>query len=184
MEVSLIVVGADIFAAVVEPDSAQSGLARALAEASVVVCSACLLGFTCRYDAQEKGQARVWAALVGKAVVPVCPEEAGGLGTPRPAADLTGGDGAAVLDGTARVFTETGRDVTEEFLAGAEHAVEAARAHGATVAILKARSPSCGTRTVWIDRELRDGHGVAAARLARAGLTVLSDEDLEPLRDP
>lgn len=142
------------------------------------MCSACLVGFTCRYDGQEKGQSRVTAALAGKHVVPVCPEEAGGLGTPRPPADLTGGDGGAVLTGVARVVTDAGHDVTDAFRAGARAAIDAAQAHGATVALLKARSPSCGTSTVWIDDELRPGLGVAAAALAERGLVVLSEEDL------
>jgi uncharacterized protein YbbK (DUF523 family) len=141
--------------------------------------SACLLGASCRYDGKLVAQTGGKPALVGDdAVVPVCPEVAGGLAVPRAAADLRGGDGAAVLDGGARVHTHDGRDVTAAFLRGADLAVEAARRFGATHACLKARSPSCGCGAVWRDGALLSGDGVTAAALKRAGLTVLTDEDM------
>lgn len=146
----------------------------------VVLVSACLLGMPTTYD----GGHRLAPALVTLAarglVVPVCPEVAGGLGIPRSSAEIVGGSGDDVLDGCARVLTIDGEDVTEAFLAGAEAAVAVARRCGATVAILKARSPSCGS--CWIydgthSGRLIRGQGVAAARLRRAGLTVLSEEE-------
>lgn len=111
----------------------------------------------------------------------VCPEEDGGLGTPRPAAEIQGGDGSDVLDGRARVITKAGVDVTDEYVRGAEIALDRARAVGADTAILKARSPSCGKGCIYdgsFTRSLRDGDGVTAALLIRGGLRVLSEEDL------
>ena len=150
-----------------------------LSRAGVVLCSACLRGFDCRYDAQDKRKPHVVRALEGKEVVPVCPEVAGELCVPRPAADLFGGAGGAVLDGRAKVVTRAGRDVTQAFLTGATLALEAARRYGASVAVLKEGSPSCGCKRVVVDGASTGGMGVAAAALTRAGVTLISDEDLE-----
>lgn len=153
--------------------------AEALRQARVVLCSACLLGFDCRYDGQDKRKRHVVAALAGKEIVPICPEVAGGLGVPRAPADLAGGAGGAVLDGAARVVSHPGRDVTAAFVLGTELALDAARRYGAGVAVLKEGSPSCGTRRVVVDGVSVAGRGVAAAALERAGLILLSDEELE-----
>lgn len=111
----------------------------------------------------------------GRAIL-VCPEEEGGLGTPRPRASLVGGDGHAVLRGEARVVTEDGRDVTAAFVRGAQRAASLARAHGARRAVLTARSPSCGCGTVWKDGALFAGDGVTAARLIEEGMEVQTRE--------
>jgi uncharacterized protein YbbK (DUF523 family) len=115
-------------------------------------------------------------------LVPICPEVVGGLGTPRDAAEIVEGDGADVLDGTARVMTGAGDDVSAAYRRGAAAAVELARAVGATRAVLKARSPSCGADAVYngtFTRTLHPGGGVTAAALRTAGIDVVSDEDLD-----
>ncbi|SEL99735.1 Uncharacterized conserved protein YbbK, DUF523 family [Stigmatella aurantiaca] len=151
----------------------------ALREARVVLVSACLLGQACRYDGQSKGSDRVRQALEGKEVVPLCPETGAGLGTPRPAVVLRGGTGEAVLAGHAQaVERESGQDQTAAFRRGAELALEAARRFGATVALLKERSPSCGTQGTYVGEQLVQGRGVTAARLHAAGILTVSDEDL------
>lgn len=151
----------------------------ALEAASVVIVSACLLGERCRYDGKDQLSDKVTLALAGKEVVPVCPEAASGLGIPRPAVQLMRGDGQAVLLGNAAaVVKDTGRNVTDQFTLGAQIAVSAAKRFGATVAVLKARSPSCGSKQVWIDGALSAGQGVTAAALRHAGVMVISDEDL------
>jgi uncharacterized protein YbbK (DUF523 family) len=142
--------------------------------------SACLLGRACRYDGDSKpspgvqAQVAAWRAC-GDEVVAVCPEELGGLGTPRPAAELRGGDGHAVLDGraTVRRVGDDG-DVTVAFVRGAVLAAEAAPL--AVSAVLKARSPSCGCGVTEIDGEKRLGDGVFAAVLLRRGGVVVTDE--------
>jgi uncharacterized protein YbbK (DUF523 family) len=83
-----------------------------------------------------------------------------------------------VLDGQAQVRTRAGADVTPAFLEGAKLAIEAARRYGATAAILKERSPSCGSHEVYLDGRRTSGMGVTAAALARAGVAVVSEEDL------
>jgi len=141
-----------------------------------VLVSACLAGRACRYDGKDKLVKGLLDALRAERVeiVPFCPEEAGGLGTPRPAAQLVGGDGEAVAGGSARVLSERGEDVTEAFLDGARQAVDAAREHGCAVAYLKERSPSCGCAQVHTDKGLVRGCGVTTALLRRAGVATVS----------
>jgi uncharacterized protein YbbK (DUF523 family) len=114
-------------------------------------------------------------------VVPLCPEMAAGLGAPRPAAESVGGDGAKVLDRAAVVMTSGGRDVTDAFLAGARHAVATALELRIRVAVLKTRSPSCGTGEIYdgsFSGRLVTGTGVTAAALQRAGVKVFNEAQL------
>jgi len=151
----------------------------ALREAQVVLVSACLLGEACRYDGKSKGSDRVMRALEGKEVVPVCPETGAGLGIPRPAVELRGGTGEAVLAGRAQaVVAATGEDRTAEFRYGAELALEAVQRFGAKVAVLKERSPSCGSQGTHVNGQVVRGRGVTAALLHSAGVIILSDEEL------
>ena len=142
-----------------------------------VVISACLLGVRCRYDG---GHSRNETAMNRKKtyqLIPVCPEESGGLPTPRPPAEIVGGDGDAVLDGTAKVMTANGTDVTAAYLKGAHHALQVAQSHGATHVILKARSPSCGCGSIYdgtFSGTLISGDGVTTALLKRHGIAVTS----------
>lgn len=143
-----------------------------------VLVSACLLGRPCRYDGDNERRPELIEALrrAGSDAVPFCPEDAAGLGTPRPAANLDGGDGEAVAEGVARVVTVEGRDVTAEFLDGARQAVEQAVGAGCSVAYLKERSPSCGCAQVHTTRGVVQGCGVTAALLRRAGVATISVE--------
>jgi uncharacterized protein YbbK (DUF523 family) len=148
---------------------------------SVYLVSACLLGMPLAYDGQGR-LARELAPLVAQGrMVPVCPEVAGGLAIPRPCAEIVGGSGEDVLDGQARVVTADGQDVTAAYLEGAEAALATARRCGATKAVLKARSPSCGSSRIYDGSHtgrLVPGQGVAAALLCRAGLEIISEEEL------
>ena len=139
----------------------------------MIIVSACLLGVPCRYDGAARPLRSFPAELAGRALLPVCPEELGGLATPRPPAEFVDGDGQAVLDGRARVLRADGTDVTEAFLRGAEAAVARARAAGAKLACLKSGSPSCGAGHTHVKGRLVPGLGVAAAALRRAGLELL-----------
>lgn len=154
----------------------------ALREARVVLVSACLIGERCRYDAKDKLSDPVLKALEGKEVVPVCPEAGAGLGIPRPPVQLSRGSGRDVLLGNALALVkESGKNVSDAFVTGASLAVAAARRFGATVAILKEQSPSCGSARVWIDGQLSEGEGVTASALRSSGAIVLSDEELRLL---
>ena len=146
-----------------------------------VLLSACLAGRACRFDGSDNEDSRLSGLVAGGRAVLVCPEDEGGLGTPRPPAEIVGGDGHDVLAGRARVVTKEGQDVTEEYLRGAHLALERARATGAVTAVLKARSPSCGKGCVYdgtFTRTQRAGDGVTTALLEANGIQVLTDEDL------
>lgn len=148
-----------------------------------LVVSACLLGVACNHEGGAAG-VRLREELEQRyRLVPVCPEVLGGLGTPRPAAEVQGGDGADVRAGRARVTDVEGRDVTDAYLRGAGAAVEAARAAGAERAVLKARSPSCGASGIYdgsFSKTRRDGSGVTAAALREVGVRISSEEDPLP----
>lgn len=152
-----------------------------------ILVSACLLGAPVRHD----GTGRLldhpvlarWQAE-GR-LVPVCPEMLGGLATPRPPAEITGGDGDTVLDdGQARIRTRDGADLTAAFVEGARIALATATAAGCRFALLMPRSPSCGSRTIHDGRfagTLVPGRGVTAALLARAGLAVFGADEIAAL---
>lgn len=145
----------------------------------VVLVSACLAGVRCRYDGGACPDPAVVDLVRRGRALPVCPEQLGGLPTPRRPAEIRGGAGADVLEGRARVVTASGADVTDAFLRGAEETLRLARLSGAEGAILKARSPSCGVGAVYdgsFTGRLRPGDGVAAALLRRAGITLRSGE--------
>lgn len=139
--------------------------------------SACLLGVCCRYDGSSRETPSV-LEMSGVTLIPVCPEQLGGLPTPRPSAQFAGGDGDAVLRGSARVVDSHGRDVTGAFLRGAVQACILAERLHVRYAILKERSPSCGTHEVWVDGLLRTGRGVTAAMLAEQGVIVMNEQGL------
>ncbi len=154
-----------------------------LPEEGLVVVSACLAGLATTHDGKAKPHPRVLELLRQGRAVLACPEQLGGLPTPRAEAEIEpGGSGATVLSGKARVIDSNGTEVTAQYLRGAREALRAARLAGARSAILKARSPSCGSRLIY-DGEftgtLVEGEGVTAALLSKEGLQVMSEEDLE-----
>ncbi len=144
-----------------------------------IIVSACLLGIPSRYDGGDSKNEELISRLAGKVIIAVCPEELGGLPTPRPAAEIKGSDdgvcvttpgnadGASVLDGMARVVAKDGKEVTKDFIRGAEETLRIAKKNQATQAYLKEKSPSCGVTT--IKRGNRDckGSGVTTELLKR-----------------
>jgi uncharacterized protein YbbK (DUF523 family) len=139
---------------------------------STVIVSACLLGVRCNHKGEANTDEAVIALRATHRIVPVCPESAGGLPTPR-------AEARRQSDGTVR--TADGLDVTEWYERGAAHAARLAEAVGATRAVLKARSPSCGCHEIYDESFTMTrvkGEGVTAAALRRAGLEVISEEDL------
>lgn len=147
-----------------------------------LLVSRCLLGHRVRYDGGAHGPFDLLQRWQDEGrVVPLCPEVAGGLPTPRPPAEIRGGQGAQVLDGARSVLTDEGTDVTAAFLAGAEAALRLARQHGLRLAVLKARSPSCGNTHNYdgsFSGTLVEGEGVTAALLRRAGIRVFNENQL------
>jgi len=147
-----------------------------------ILVSRCLLGHRVRYDGGASGPFDQLAQWLDEGrVIPLCPEVAGGLPTPRAAAEIPGGQGGQVLDGQALVITTEGEDVSAQFLSGAYQALELVREHGIRIAILKANSPSCGNLLTY-DGTFRgvkvSGEGVTAALLRRHGVQVFSELEL------
>ncbi|MBD2900597.1 hypothetical protein amrb99_96020 [Actinomadura sp. RB99] len=153
-----------------------------------ILVSSCLVGRPVRYDGAAKpvggGLFERWRAE-GR-LVPFCPEVSGGLPVPRPPAEIVGGDGGAVLDGTARVVTEAGADVTAAFLRGARLALAAAERAGARIALLKEGSPSCGSGRVYdgtFSGASVPGTGVTTALLRRDGIRVFGEDELDAVQE-
>lgn len=139
-----------------------------------ILVSACLLGCPCRYDGAAKADPRVLALMERHTLIPVCPEQLGGLPTPRlPSERREGG-----------VFDRGGKDVTAQYRQGAEEVLRLARLYGCTHAVLKERSPSCGSGQIYdggFSHVLVPGSGVAAELLAQNGITVLGESQADIL---
>ncbi|MEW5785082.1 MAG: DUF523 domain-containing protein [Bacillota bacterium] len=145
--------------------------------------SACLLGLSTRYDGAHNRNRAVLAFCRAHNIIPVCPEQLGGLPTPRLAAEITGGDGAAVLDGKAAVLTKAGCDVTASFKYGAVQVLQLAGLHEISGAIFKSASPSCGSGLIYdgsFSGCRRAGDGVTTALLKRHGIHVFNEHCLLP----
>ena len=141
-------------------------------QGKVILCSECLLGVPCRFDGRDKQSAAVLRFLEGREVVPICPEAASGMGIPRPAVHIEG-------EGADRRWVDAaGRDRTLEFQRGAMIALEAARTFGATMALLKEGSPSCGCQRIFGSNGAQAGRGATAQALSEAGVQVISDEEV------
>ncbi len=139
-----------------------------------ILISACLLGCRCRYDGASKRHPLVQALAARHELVPVCPEQLGGLPTPRVPAERKGD----------RVVTAAGADVTEQYRRGAEEAWRLYEALGCDAAVLKERSPSCGCGAVYdgtFSGTLTAGDGVTAALLRQRGAAVYGESRLESL---
>ncbi|MEM5879131.1 MAG: DUF523 domain-containing protein [Candidatus Aenigmatarchaeota archaeon] len=144
--------------------------------------SACLLGINCKWNRKVKPNKKIIDLSKKEILIPVCPEQLGGLSTPRKPVGIYLGTGEDVLDGKASVRTKNGDDVTEFFVRGAEETLKIAKIFGIKKAILKQGSPSCGCgRTYRLDEKLKNkkvrGNGVTTALLKRNGIEVKTQED-------
>ena len=139
-----------------------------------LLISACLLGCRCRYDGASKPQPWLAALAERHELVPVCPEQMGGLATPRPPAERQGD----------RVVTKEGADVTAQYRRGAEEALRLCRLFHCQAALLKERSPSCGCGSVYdgtFTGVLTAGDGVTAELLRAEGVPVYGESRAEEL---
>lgn len=135
--------------------------------------SACLMGVRCRYDGTSNENLSCLELWKKEGGVIVCPEQMGGLATPRRPSTIEGGDGHAVLDKRARLLNDEGVDVTENFLRGALESARLAELAGVRAAYLKGGSPSCGCKTTNISWGKSPGCGVGAALLQRRGIKII-----------
>ncbi|MBU0635486.1 DUF523 domain-containing protein [Candidatus Micrarchaeota archaeon] len=136
------------------------------------IVSACLAGVKCHWDGKVKPNQLIVNLVKEGNAIPVCPEQLGGLPTPRVPAEQKG----------KRVITRDGVDVTSFFDSGAQEALKIANLVKCEVAILKARSPSCGHGKIYdgtFSGKLIKGDGVFAKILKQNGIKVISDEELD-----
>ena len=135
--------------------------------------SACLLGLHCRYDGRHSICLDLVDFVASRRFIPFCPEQMGGLSTPRLPANIIGGDGRDILSGSARLVDSEGVDVTGAFKSGAQEALRLARLAGSSIAIMKDRSPSCGLQTPYCDKPGGMGIGVTAALFESEGIEII-----------
>jgi len=144
--------------------------------------SACLLGIRCAWDGTDKYKNdKAIQLLEDDILIPVCPEQLGGLKTPRPPQEIQGGTGEDVIDGKCRVKNRDGEDVTHEFAMGAKEALRIAKQFNISQFIGKSKSPSCGCGQIYdgtFSGRLIDGDGVTTALLKRNHIEVITEEDL------
>lgn len=138
-----------------------------------ILVSACLLGLCCRYDGKEKADGRVLELLKRDDIllIPVCPEQLGGMKTPRLPSERRG----------EAVVNRSGEDVTEYYRKGAVQALKLAELYGCKAAILKERSPSCGKGQIYdgtFSGTLTEGDGVTAELLKSHGIQIFGESEV------
>jgi len=138
----------------------------------IIAVSACLLGENCKYNGGNNYNEKVIDFIKGHEVIPVCPEVLGGLSTPRKPAEIVNGV----------VSLEDGTSVDKEFRLGAEKALEIILVNNVELVILKSRSPSCGTKSIYdgsFSKTLIQGQGIFAELLRIRNIKVIDEEDLQ-----
>lgn len=136
-----------------------------------IICSACLLGVKCRYNGKSKLNKKVLALAKKIILIPVCPEQLGGLNTPREPVEQKG----------KKVLTKSGKDVILNFKNGAKEVLKITRLFGIKKAILKQRSPSCGAGQIYdgsFSEKVVKGDGITTSFLKKNGIKVISEEDI------
>ena len=136
------------------------------------LCSACLLGIKCRYDGGDKRNEKVVEIAKDEKLIPICPEQLGGLSTPREQSEIQS-------NGTVK--TISGKNVTQNFLKGAGEVLKIAKKYGITEAILKQKSPSCGCGKIYngtFSGKITEGDGITASFLKKNGIKIITEEDL------
>lgn len=141
----------------------------------MILISACLAGINCKYNGENNGNEKVMELIKNEKTILVCPEQLGGLKTPRIPAEIK------IINGEKRVITKDGIDVTLEYTRGANEVLELAKRFNITKAILKSKSPSCGCGQIYdgnFSNNLIIGNGITADLLIKNGIEVITEKDL------
>jgi uncharacterized protein YbbK (DUF523 family) len=147
-----------------------------------ILVSACLLGINCKYNGGNNFTPKLMDLKKENNIIPVCPEELGGLLTPREPCEIQEGSGKEVLEGKSRVMNKIGEDVTAGFIKGAEEILALAKQNSCSLAVLKSRSPSCGCGIIYdgtFSGKLKEGNGVTAQLLLDNEIVVITEKDFE-----
>lgn len=146
----------------------------------MILISACLCGVNCKYNGLNNAHEEFIKLLQQGELIPFCPEQLGGLTTPRAASEIRGGSGKDVLAGQAQVINREKADLSSCFIKGAQETLRLAQQAGVTEAIMQRRSPSCGCGKIYdgtFSGQLVEGDGVTTALLKKNGIKVINDED-------
>jgi uncharacterized protein YbbK (DUF523 family) len=143
--------------------------------------SACLLGLKCRWNGEDNENPRALELIEHDILIPVCPEQLGGLPTPRARQEIQDGTGRDVLEKRAKVMNEDGDEVTDQFIKGAEETLKIARLFGVKEFIGKSQSPSCSCMKIFdgtFSGRLSNGKGVTVELLMQNGIAIRDEDDI------
>ncbi|EYE89457.1 hypothetical protein Q428_02405 [Fervidicella metallireducens AeB] len=143
--------------------------------------SACLCGVNCKYNGGNNFNEKVYRLYKENKALLVCPEELGGLPTPRTPCEIVEGSAIEVLNGKGKILNKDGLDVTENFIKGAKEVLKVAKAENCKLAILKSKSPSCGKGQIYdgsFSGKLTNGNGITAEILIENGVEVFTENDI------
>ena len=141
-----------------------------------ILVSQCLLGIDCNYKQTNKKNNKVLELMNNHNLIPICPEQLGGMTTPRPPSELING----------RVINNKGEDVTKNYLQGAKLALNIAKLYNVKYAILKSNSPSCGYGKIYdgtFSGTLINGNGTTADLLSKNGIKIFNENNIDMLID-
>lgn len=147
----------------------------------MIMVSACLCGINTKYNGGNNISQNVLELIKKEGIIPICPEQLGGLATPRKSCEIYGGTGGDVLTRKAIVITSDGKNVTDNFLKGAYETLDIAKVFNVKKAILKSKSPSCGYNRIYdgsFKKNVISGNGVTAELLIKNKIKVFTEEDI------
>ncbi|WP_042276979.1 DUF523 domain-containing protein [[Clostridium] dakarense] len=147
----------------------------------MIAVSACLLGINCKYNGNNNENEKVVNYLKNKKFVLICPEQLGGLSTPRNPAEIINGDGYNAINNESKIVDKNNRDVSSEFIKGANESLKIAKIYGCREAILKEGSPSCGCNFIYdgsFSGKKINGVGITTALFRKNGIKVISETEL------
>lgn len=141
----------------------------------MILVSACLAGINCKYSGGNNYDEKVFNMVKNGEAIPICPEQLGGLPTPRVPAEIK------IIDGNRHVINKNGDDVTENFERGAKEILDLAKKLDIKKAVLKSRSPSCGKGKIYdgsFEGNVIPGNGILAQLLIDNGIEVISSKEI------
>jgi uncharacterized protein YbbK (DUF523 family) len=142
----------------------------------MIIVSSCLVGINCRYDGRHCLDEKLFSVIGQGNWVPLCPEQLGGLSTPRPPAYIVSPEERNEHNGSSVVCNTSGDDVTAQFIRGAREVVRIASFLKIDMALMKEYSPSCGVRYIKRNGAIIGGMGITSSCLLSEGITVVSSE--------
>ncbi|KAJ52291.1 uncharacterized protein YbbK (DUF523 family) [Clostridium tetanomorphum] len=152
----------------------------------MIIASACLCGINCKYNGENNLNEYVLELFKKGKVIPVCPEQLGGLTTPRDCHEILHATGDEVLNNSGKVISSNGKDSSKEFIKGAYETLNIAKACNAKIAILKSKSPSCGFGSIYdgsfLGKKIK-GNGVTAELLQKNGVEIYTEKEVERIKE-